>query len=110
MSDKKDGPIDRSSIIDNLRKISIAIALLKEKNKSDKEMLINEFKLIANQVFPVFYNVFNAYFKFLDVLSKVRDLGKEQKTKDKDLNYTNWSIEKYYEYIMTDLTPYLFPY
>lgn len=73
--------------------------------------MINEFKIIANQVFPVFYTVLlKAHFKFLDVLSKVRDLSKEQKTKNSDLNYTNWSIEKYYEYIMTDLTPFLFPY
>jgi hypothetical protein len=50
------------------------------------------------------------YFQFLDVLSKVRDMSRNQKTKDSDLNYMNWSIEKYYEYIMSALTPFLFPY
>lgn len=37
-------------------------------------------------------------------------MAKEQNGKDKDLNYVNWSMEKYYEYIFSNLTPYLFPY
>jgi len=48
--------------------------------------------------------------KSLTVLSEIRDLGKEQKNKDQDLNYINWSMEKYYEYILSNLTQYLFPY
>lgn len=50
------------------------------------------------------------FFQFISDLSSVKDLAKDQKTKDSDYNYTNWSIEQYYEYIMSNMSNYLFPY
>jgi hypothetical protein len=50
---KKNQPPNRADIVEALRKISLTIALIKEKNKANKEVLINEQKIISNHVFPV---------------------------------------------------------
>jgi len=98
-----------------LRKVSLPLALINNKNNLSKVGLIRDLKLASNVVFPVsFIEICKMksinYLKRLDVLSTVRDMAKEQNSKDKDLNYVNWSMEKYYEYILSNLTPYLFPY
>lgn len=53
------GKIERSGIVDCLRKVSLVIALIKDKNKEKKENLVNEMKILSNMIFPVYIKKFN---------------------------------------------------
>lgn len=45
--------IDRNEIVEHLRKVSLAIALINHKHRLNKECLIRDLKYASNIVFPV---------------------------------------------------------